>query len=109
MCIARFLASVVHPRAVAMSTRERRKRAVFDYGVCFGVPGLVMATHILYQASRYGLTIGLGCYADNATTWPFVALYAIWPPIFAVIATLYACESHSRHSHAALTITPQCM
>jgi hypothetical protein len=48
MCIARFLAEVVSPRATAITRQDRRRRAIFDYSMCFGAPALVMASHIVY-------------------------------------------------------------
>jgi pheromone a factor receptor len=90
MCIARFLAEVVSPRATAITRQDRRRRAIFDYSMCFGAPALVMASHIVYQPDRYAIVRGMGCTITANMTWPTIVLWLIWPPIFALIGVLYS-------------------
>ncbi|EGU11457.1 Pheromone receptor mating-type A2 [Rhodotorula toruloides ATCC 204091] len=89
-CIARFLADIVSPRATAMTRQDRRRRAIFDYSISFGVPILVMACHVIYQPNRYGIVRGLGCTFTQVMCWPALVLRIIWPPIFAVGGMLYS-------------------
>lgn len=95
MAIARFLASVVNPRATAITRGALQRRALFDYGVSFGVPTIVAACHILYQYNRYSISNGIGCLPTVSTTWPALVLWMVWPPIFAIIGTLYMCQSQT--------------
>lgn len=89
-CIARFLADIVSPRATAITRKDRRRRAVQDYLLSFGVPGVIMACHILYQPNRYRLVRGRGCQVTQVMTWPTLVLRIIWSPLFAVGGTLYS-------------------
>ena len=93
MCIARFLAAVVSPKATAITRQDRRSRALFDYFVCFGAPILVGACEILYQPVRYAIVRSLGCEAVHSNTWLTLVLWLIWPPILAVIGVFYSSES----------------
>ncbi|GAA5845424.1 hypothetical protein JCM11251_005069 [Rhodosporidiobolus azoricus] len=115
-CIARFLADVVSPRATAMTRQDRRRRAFFDYTVSFGVPVIIMACHIVYQANRFALIRGVGCTATQLMSWPTLVLRLIWGPIFAVggvfysAYTVYRLIRHRRNfgrivagAHSALT------
>nr|AER30239.1 mating pheromone receptor a2 [Sporobolomyces johnsonii] len=117
-CIARFLADVVSPRATAITYQDRRRRAIFDYSMSFGVPIVVMACHILYQPNRYAIFHGGGCEVTQTMTWPTLVLRMIWGPVFAVTGVLYSAYTvyrlirHRRDfrrvvsgSHSALTTT----
>lgn len=90
MCIAKFLATIVSPRATALTPRNRRNRALFDYSISLGVPALVMATHIIYQPDRYEIQTGGGCLPTLSLTWPTLILYEVWPPLFAATGVLYS-------------------
>ncbi|GAA5923408.1 hypothetical protein JCM3775_007531 [Rhodotorula graminis] len=89
-CIARFLADIVSPRATAITRKDRRRRALQDYLLSFGVPGVIMACHVLYQPNRYRLVRGRGCQVTQVMTWPTLVLRIIWSPLFAVGGTLYS-------------------
>nr|AER30236.1 mating pheromone receptor a2 [Sporobolomyces longiusculus] len=89
-CIARFLADVVSPRATALTRRDRRHRAIFDYSVAFGFPLLLMACHVLYQPNRFTIVRGIGCAITQTLTWPTILLGMIWGPIFSAIGVLYS-------------------
>jgi len=89
-CIARFLADIVSPRATAITRKDRRRRAIQDYLLSFGVPGVIMACHVLYQPNRYRLVRGRGCQVTQVMTWPTLILRIVWSPLFAVGGTLYS-------------------
>ncbi|KAG0653534.1 hypothetical protein C6P46_002501 [Rhodotorula mucilaginosa] len=59
-CIARFLADIVSPRATAITRSDRRRRAIYDYSISFGLPAILMAGSVLYQPYRYRIVHGLG-------------------------------------------------
>ncbi|BGP19926.1 a-factor receptor [Rhodosporidiobolus nylandii] len=99
-CISRFLADVVSPRATAITRQDRRRRAVYDYLVSFGVPILLMACHIVYQGNRYIVQRSVGCTATQFLSWPTLVLRMIWGPVFAVGGVVYSAGAHS-----ALTTT----
>lgn len=107
MCIARFLAAVVSPRATAITRQDRRQRALFDYSLCIGVPFIGMACHIIYQPIRFILATGRGCAVATSMTWPTLVLWTIWPPIFAVIGVLYSGVYWCESSFGLLTIQSQ--
>ncbi|KAK9894799.1 fungal pheromone STE3G-protein-coupled receptor [Cystobasidium minutum MCA 4210] len=90
VCIARFLARVVNPRARVITARDRRNRAIFDYCFSFGVPVFVMATHIIYQPVRYAIQKTLGCMFTLTVNWPSIFLHLIWSPILALVSAIYA-------------------
>lgn len=92
MCIARFLADIVSPKATAITRRDRRQRAIFDYTVSFGVPLATMACHIIYQPNRFSIVRNVGCSPTSLMSWPTLLLRTIWPPVFAVIAVLYSSQ-----------------
>ncbi|GAA5958365.1 hypothetical protein JCM10213_002284 [Rhodosporidiobolus nylandii] len=117
-CISRFLADVVSPRATAITRQDRRRRAVYDYLVSFGVPILLMACHIVYQGNRYIVQRSVGCTATQFLSWPTLVLRMIWGPVFAVggvvysAYTVYRLVRHRRNfrrvvagAHSALTTT----
>lgn len=93
MCIARFLAAVVSPKATAITREDRRQRAIFDYSLCFGGPIIIAGCEIIYQPVRFALVRTLGCEAVHSNTWPTLVLWLIWPPIFATIGVLYSSKS----------------
>lgn len=117
-CIARFLADIVSPRATAITRSDRRRRAVYDYSLSFGLPAIAMACHILYQPNRYHIMRGLGCSVPQTLCWPSLVLRVVWPPVFAVGGMLYSAYTvyrlilHRRDfrrvvsgSHSALSTT----
>ncbi|SDA02441.1 BZ3501_MvSof-1269-A2-R1_Chr12-3g03596 [Microbotryum saponariae] len=115
-CVARFLADIVSPRATALTKSDRRRRAIFDYSIAFGVPSLVMAFHYVWQPARFAVVKGYGCNVTALMTWPTLVFRFIWPPLFAAAAVLYSVYTvyrlirHRRNfrravagSHSALT------
>lgn len=90
VCVTRFLARVVNPNGKMITARDRRNRAIFDYGFSLGVPLAVMATHIVYQPLRFGIVRTLGCAFAFVLSWPALVLWMIWSPILAAIAASYA-------------------
>lgn len=110
-CIARFLADIVSPRATAITRTDRRKRAVYDYTVSFGVPAIAMACSALYQPYRYRITRGVGCGVPVVSCWPVLSLRVIWPPVFAIGGMLYSRESPviPMHEDLLISLYPQCI
>lgn len=107
LCIARFLAEVVSPWAVASTAKDRRRRLVFDYSLCFGLPALVMACHILYQPNRYSIVRGVGCQITDVMSWPTLVLWLIWPPILASAGIFYSSKSRLSSARTdSLRISP---
>ena len=92
VCIARFLAQVVSPKATIITVRDQRNRAIFDYSLAFGLPILVMATQIVYQPVRFGIVKSIGCAYSFVISWPTFVLWMIWGPILALTAALYGGE-----------------
>ncbi|KAH8915999.1 STE3-domain-containing protein, partial [Atractiella rhizophila] len=88
-CIIRYLAQVVQPGAGFFNQAERRRQAAFNYALSFGFPIFVMATHIIYQPSRYGLINGVGCSYTAINVWAIYPLFLLWPVILAVYSSLY--------------------
>lgn len=93
MCVARFLAAVVSPKATAITRQDRRSRAIFDYSLCFGFPIVVAACEIIYQPVRFALIRTRGCDAVHTLGWPTLLLWLIWAPILASIGVLYSSSS----------------
>lgn len=92
VCIVRFLARVVSPKATMITARDQRNRAIVDYSLCLGLPIFVMATHIVYQPIRYGLAKTTGCQYAFAISWPTFVLWMIWSPVLAFVAAGYGGE-----------------
>ena len=92
-CIARFLADIVSPRATAITRGDRRRRAIYDYSISFGLPAILMAGSVLYQPYRYRIVHGLGCTIPASLCWPVLAFRVIWSPVFAVGGMLYSGEN----------------
>nr|AER30221.1 mating pheromone receptor a2 [Rhodosporidiobolus colostri] len=117
-CIARFLADVVSPRATALTRQDRRRRAIHDYFMSFGVPIIIMACHVVYQANRFAIIRGVGCQATQYMSWPTLIMRLVWGPVFAVGGMMYSAYTvfrlirHRRNfhrvvagAHSALTTT----
>lgn len=92
-CIARFLADVVSPRATALTRQDRRRRAIHDYFMSFGVPIIIMACHVVYQANRFAIIRGVGCQATQYMSWPTLIMRLVWGPVFAVGGMMYSGSS----------------
>jgi pheromone a factor receptor len=107
MCIARFLADIVSPRATAITRHDRRRRAIFDYLLSFGVPAVTMACHYIYQPNRFSVVRGVGCTITSNMSWPTLVLRTIWPPVFAIINVLYSSTQNvlSRLGRTLLTFS----
>lgn len=89
VCVTRFLSQIVAPRAKMMTSRDQRHRAFFDVALCFGLPIFVMATNILYQPIRFGISRTLGCQFAFAISWPTFVLWLLWAPLLALTAAAY--------------------
>ena len=81
---------VVSPRATAITRQDRRRLAIFDYSVSFGLPALAMATHILYQPNRFSIAKGLGCSITSYSTWPTLLFLVVPPTTLVSLATVYS-------------------
>ena len=88
----KLLAEVVNPHAALMSARGKIRRNIFDYALSLGFPFLIMATHIIYQPNRFGLSETIGCLATLVNTWPAYILYLIWQPLLAATGAVLARE-----------------
>lgn len=96
MCVARFLAAIVSPRATAITRQDRRNRAITDYLLSFGVPFVAMGSHIVYQPNRFLIRRDVGCSITSLMTWPTLILRTIWPLVFAMPAVCYSGDDRSK-------------
>jgi hypothetical protein len=55
-----------------------------------------MATHIVYQPNRFGVSETTGCLATIVNTWPVYILYLVWAPLLAFIGGALAGEFSPR-------------
>ncbi|CAG8422070.1 unnamed protein product [Penicillium salamii] len=93
LCIFRSLAIVLGTdRATLIPSRSQRWRNRFmDIVFCVVAPLIAMATHIVYQKSRYYVFSISGCVNNYDESWVSLVLAYIWPPIICVIAAYYCC------------------
>lgn len=90
IAILLLLSRVVGPEAKLVSHKERTRRAVLDYALCFGFPALIMATHIVYQPFRTGITTATGCLLIVVNTWAAWVCFLIWQPLLSFVGCMLA-------------------
>ena len=72
------------------SPKSRRRRIATELLFCFLVPVLQVALQYIVLTNRFAIATIYGCasYWDNS--WPTVVIFAIWPPIFALVNCCFA-------------------
>jgi pheromone a factor receptor len=75
--------------------QARRRRIAIELLFCFVVPALQVALQYVVLTNRFSVATIYGCsgYWDNS--WPSVVIFAIWPPIFALLNCCFACKFHN--------------
>ncbi|KAF8553270.1 STE3-domain-containing protein [Imleria badia] len=66
--------------------QAKRRRIVFEYFMCFGLPLLYVALHLVVQPRRFDLFYGFGC---RPATYPTIAtiFLVMIPPLLLTVAT----------------------
>jgi pheromone a factor receptor len=88
ICILRFLARILQPNAGNYTKHERTRSAIFDYVFCLVLPVFLMATQILYQPARYGISKTIGCTSVTVLCWPLYVCLLIWAPLISFTGCL---------------------
>ncbi|KAB8221778.1 pheromone A receptor-domain-containing protein [Aspergillus novoparasiticus] len=88
LCIFRTLARMIDTRRAMLvpSKQQRWWNIGIDMLFCVIVPAVAMATHIVYQASRYILVGISGCVNSFDESWVSLILAWIWPLVICLIA-----------------------
>lgn len=91
LCIFRTLASMIDTRRAMLvpSKQQRWWNIGIDMLFCVIVPVVAIATHIVYQASRYILVGISGCVNSFDESWVSLILAWIWPLVICLIAGYY--------------------
>lgn len=91
VCIFRALAGMIDTRRAMLvpSKQQRWWNFGIDMLFCVIVPVVAMATHIVFQASRY-ILIGIsGCVNSFDESWVSLILAWIWPLVICLMAGYY--------------------
>jgi pheromone a factor receptor len=91
-CILRSLAQVLDTKRITVKTgsSERRRRAILDLLICFGVPVVLMVSYYMVQVNRYDIFAITGCAWPIDGSWVSIVLVLIWPVVFCVFCVYYA-------------------
>jgi pheromone a factor receptor len=77
-------------RAVNVGKEEKRKKAIEDIILAWGIPAVLMLCHYVVQPTRYAIFAIDGCTTIVDNSWPAIALVEIWPVLFVLVAGSYA-------------------
>jgi pheromone a factor receptor len=89
--IFRQLATILNTDQTTLvpSSAQRRRKRVFEIGLCVVVPTYLMIAHYFVQTSRYYIFPVVGCQPSFDNSWVSIVLIFIWPLILCLIATAY--------------------
>ncbi|KAF8707532.1 Pheromone A receptor, partial [Rhizoctonia solani] len=88
LCICRYLAQVASPRHTIANASDKRRRMIFEIGMCAVLPAVAMALpDYVVQGHRFDILEDFGC---NPTTYVSVAaLFIVYlPPLILALGTL---------------------
>lgn len=90
-CIFRQLAIIldVDRTTLMPSLGQRRRKWIFELGICVVVPIYLMIAHYTVQPFRYYIFSVEGCTPSFDNSWPSIVLVFIWPLFLATIAAVY--------------------
>ncbi|KAG6001775.1 hypothetical protein E4U21_003820 [Claviceps maximensis] len=90
-------------RANALTVQERRRRNLIQALIIFPFPIIQLAMTWPLTAQRYLIGTLIGCYWNPHPSWPFLLLFVLPPPIFALITTGYAVLIYKRFRQVSKT------
>lgn len=93
-----------------ITTREdKRKMAIRELSVGFGVPVIFMGTYWFVQGHRFDILEGVGCIQATPLTFVWIFTYGIWPTFIATVSgtfgvmTIIAFMRHRKEIDAAVS------
>ena len=121
LCICRCLAMIGGNKTVGLNHGDRRRVAIFDLGLCWGIPIIFMALRAssglpsqsqveeltrlldyLVQDHRYNIVQYIGC--QPATYVSIPVIFIVWlPPLLLSLGTFVYAGAWVRHLFAAST------
>ncbi|KAG5985026.1 hypothetical protein E4U55_001962 [Claviceps digitariae] len=104
LAIVRNLAQQVGlMRANGLTVQERRRRNLMQALIIFPFPIVQLAMTWPLTAQRYLVGTLIGCYWNPHPSWPFLLLFVLPPPIFALITAGYAVLIYKRFRQVTKT------
>ncbi|KAG6018047.1 hypothetical protein E4U43_007771 [Claviceps pusilla] len=104
LAIVRNLAQQVGlMRANGLTVQERRRRNLIQALIIFPFPIVQLAMTWPLTAQRYLVGTLIGCYWSPYPSWPFLLLFVLPPPIFALITAGYAVLIYKRFRQVTKT------
>ena len=90
-CIFRQLAIILNTDRTVLtpSLGQRRRKWVFEVGLCVVVPAYLMIAHYFVQPFRYYVFSVEGCTPSFDNSWVSIVLIFLWPLLLCIIATIY--------------------
>jgi len=87
LCICIHLEQVASVRLARTSQSDKKRRQLFELGMCFALPVLYMILHYIVQGHRFDIIEDYGCRPTVYFSIP--SIFLIWiPPILCSIASL---------------------
>lgn len=77
---------------VGYSSAQKKRKAVIESLLCFGMPLLYGILYYVVQPRRYDIYGIVGCGWLVSDSWVSVVLVTMWPPLLNVISGGFACE-----------------
>ncbi|KDR78094.1 hypothetical protein GALMADRAFT_118997 [Galerina marginata CBS 339.88] len=96
LCVCIHLEQVASVRLARTSISDKRRRQLFEAGMCIGLPIIFMALHYVVQGHRFDIIEGYGC--RPTTYFSIPAIFIVWiPPILLSIAAIVYAGLALRH------------
>ncbi|KAJ8455375.1 hypothetical protein ONZ51_g12486 [Trametes cubensis] len=107
MCVCRNLELVASGRVARLTYHDKRRRMLFDLGMCFGLPAIIMVLHYVVQGHRFDILEFVGCLP--ATYYSIPAVFIIWfpPLLLSVLTSIYAALALHHFFRQRLTFAMQ--
>ncbi|KAK0219354.1 putative pheromone receptor [Armillaria nabsnona] len=96
LCICIHLEQVASVRNAQTTIADKKRRRIFEVGMCWGLPLIFMALHYVVQGHRFDIIEEYGC--RPTTYFSIPAIFIVWiPPILLSIACLVFAGLALRH------------
>ncbi|KAF8553273.1 STE3-domain-containing protein [Imleria badia] len=90
LCISRRLYVISCIKTAVKTRQDKRRAAILDSSIAFGIPILVMALHYVVQGHRFDILEGVGCYPVIYNTSLAYFLVFMWPTLLGCIAFAFS-------------------
>ncbi|KAG9012862.1 hypothetical protein FRB94_005008 [Tulasnella sp. JGI-2019a] len=89
-CITKHLENIASLRQTIETTKDRRRRKIFEICLCGVLPCVIMALHYVVQGHRFDIAEDFGCIANIYISWPAIVVLYVPPLVLALGSLVYA-------------------